>query len=201
MLLSRKAQEAERRREELIRQTLSELEALRNTTNELFDAWEKNRHFMLVGRIAMRWTGLEVNLDFWCLYIQDCAGGSVLQKNLPSSLRGKVQYFRKAYATLPPLIPFAAEATPLIDEIEALKTKRHDLIHGFVVDSNETETAKTYTRHIFEGTRIRRHIVPYSNADLEELELAVVDLKGRVYEHIRSIARVLDPDDPNNADR
>jgi hypothetical protein len=88
---------------------------------------------LTIGFVVVNWALAEQSLDFTVETIYSKCAGNSMEKELPRSFQKKVKFLRKAFRTSVALQTYADDGNRLLDRMEALATRRHDLVHGVVV--------------------------------------------------------------------
>ena len=74
----------------------------------------------------------EQSLDMIISLVYDECGGSTISKTRPWALGDKIKFLRKAFKRFVVLYPYAEQGIEILDSVEAISKKRHDLVHGVV---------------------------------------------------------------------
>jgi len=97
---------------------------------------EEEALYSQVGFIVVQWGHCEQSLELLVntLFLQ--YGGNKLprRKKMPKQLSEKLAFVKECAVQILPLAPFRADLETLIDDFEAVKQKRHDLVHGALAD-------------------------------------------------------------------
>ena len=90
----------------------------------------------------VHWSLTEQQLDNWVNVCFNNCGGSKFQKGrgVPRSLKPKLEFLGKCFATIPRLAEFRAEGTGLLSRISSASRRRHDLIHGAISEMRPDST-------------------------------------------------------------
>lgn len=83
-----------------------------------------------LGFFAAQWAYAEAAVDMCNLVVLEAYGGQAIGEHLPNTLEERIEFFRKAHRTLPPLADYARGGLPLIGRFAALRYDRHSLITG-----------------------------------------------------------------------
>lgn len=86
-----------------------------------------------IGFVVVNWALAEQSLDMFISVIYNKCGGNTVVRQMPHSFQRKVEFLRKAFRKLIVLQEYAGEGNQLLDRMQALSQKRHDLVHGVVV--------------------------------------------------------------------
>jgi len=84
------------------------------------------------GYVVIRWALIERQLDNWVMMIFRACDGSKIRKDVPRSLKPKIEFLRKAFGKIKVLQPFKNEALNLLTQISKISEQRHDFIHGAI---------------------------------------------------------------------
>jgi hypothetical protein len=105
--------------------------------------------FASIGRLTLSWSQIECGLDVTILLLHHTLGGRLMEREIPWSLKRKLNYIRKwfkkqrlgkAFEILEPSVD------TLLTEIERAAEFRHDLIHGFALEHLEGSGEAQMTR-------------------------------------------------------
>lgn len=88
------------------------------------------KFFEALGRFTAAWAYVEMGADSVGLLIFHNFGGKTLRPNIPYSLDQKIDYLKKSFNTLPALAEYAPQGKEIVKALSALRTDRHDFIHG-----------------------------------------------------------------------
>lgn len=130
-------------------------------------AFEGRRDILIqqIGLLTMGWQQLELALDACVRLIHHNGGADAIQRDLPVSLKVKIPYLRKAMRRIPALVPCAAEANAIADEVQRIKHTRHDCIHGWpVIDPDKFDVV--FLRIVFEKADLSVAETRYSQLKL-----------------------------------
>lgn len=97
------------------------------------------RFAQLLGTLANMWSDIEHNLDDWVELVHAVGGAVKIQTHLPANLERELDYLKAAIKC--GLVPATTtkEARRLVQETHALKSFRHTLIHGVLIELDEAE--------------------------------------------------------------
>jgi len=102
--------------------------------------------FAAIGRLTISWGHLGIGLDGIVEILYYGFNGKTLVDEIPRSLRRKITFMRAALRRL----PIGEEAINgfmmLLDKIETASQKRHDIIHGVVIEHTEGSGEATMVR-------------------------------------------------------
>src|SRR5712692_9751290 len=89
-----------------------------------------------VGHIVVEWALIERQIDNWTSVAFKQCGGSALRKNgdIPGQFKQKRAFLTECFKTIPVLADFKDEGLDLLHRASNVVERRHDLIHGTIVD-------------------------------------------------------------------
>src|SRR5713226_6348147 len=89
-----------------------------------------------IGHIIVTWALVERQFDNWVSVAFNNCGGKTLRKHrdIPAQFKQKREFLKDCLNKLPVLDPFKAECLALLHRASNLVQKRHDIIHGTIVD-------------------------------------------------------------------
>lgn len=92
------------------------------------------RLYTWIGVTSVNWGQVEFGLDSFVMaaFRTDRLG----ERRAPASLSVKIRFLRRCFSDHPSFIPYAPAGLAILDEVQRLKEKRHDLIHGLVIGVN-----------------------------------------------------------------
>lgn len=140
----------------------------------------------LIGHVVLNFALFEFALNGIIATTYLSLGGNKLEDEIPLSLSRCLRFVRKAARRLPGLLPDRAELLWIVGEASRLARVRHDIVHGYIAEYDESAnhlltfakiTADRKTKQIHEET-LRR-------ITAEELVKAgddVMELAGRAAE-------------------
>ncbi len=105
---------------------------------EVYDHNIDGKHAFFLGALAQVWTGIEDSLDAWIEMIHANGGAEKIQSALPPNLDRELDYLSEALKVGLVKAEDAAETGRLIQEIHRIKTFRHNLVHGVIIDIDAT---------------------------------------------------------------
>lgn len=110
-------------------------ELRRSVENTKHEIYEKYRELLAseVGHLAMSWSVFEMLLDIVIGMIHRHGGKDVIRGSLPTSLKEKVTYLRKAPRVLSAVTHLEAETNAFAEKVQILKETRHDCLHGILL--------------------------------------------------------------------
>lgn len=132
-----------------------------------FDA-EMNDVYLIIGKIVAGWGAIDFALDALASIIHRQAPAA----ELPRSLRQKTRFLRRAVETVEMLRPFAVEGTQALDRINALKQKRHRIVHGIVLRTTRYAEGYRLAYSEFQGQSRLTCERPLVMAELEDTAAA-----------------------------
>jgi hypothetical protein len=149
-------------------------------------------YYTLLGAITAMWASVEMSLDAANYLIFKHADGDQIQSEMPVSLKPKIRFFRLAHERLAGLEAFRAEGAALISRVNALREKRHDMIHGFVLGVDPGGIHRLM-RFSYEPQKFRPEYKQYSLDDLLTLSDNIADLAKDAANHANSLGRHFEP--------
>jgi len=120
-----------------------------------------------IGMGTVAWAILEWRLDNLIDTLHD-NGGERVQTNLPVSLDNKLSYLKGSVKHRVVPASFADEITDLRAKIQSLKIKRHDTVHGILIQGPDGRTFTANRSWVKKGERISAQ-TNYSIADVHKL--------------------------------
>jgi hypothetical protein len=141
-----------------------------------------------LGAFALNWSVMEMGLDFWAAVVWHQYGGKNTAKENPKNLGRKVEFLRKCQQDCPALEPVAAASLCHLDEVDALTTTRHHIVHGAVHGVGEDESL-----HLVRLNHDKRgfHTADEIILSIEEVEDGATRAKALAHQ-ILSLAIALD---------
>lgn len=93
--------------------------------------------FGAIGRLTISWAQIEAGLDFGIEIAHHAFGGKKIDPEPPkTALHRKLRYIRKWSKTISEPT-FQRTIGQLMDDIEKAADRRHDLVHGFIIEHAE----------------------------------------------------------------
>jgi hypothetical protein len=151
-----------------------------------------------LGRFTSAWAYVEMGADSVGVLIFHNFGGRTLTPNIPYSLEKKIDYLRKAFARLPKLADYAEEGKWAVDAMAALRTDRHDFIHGLHGPFND-ENGKPLSgrlRYVPDNLFMNSR-----NISAEQMRISADKSVGVAHLFIKMAIRMADQIDPTLAQK
>lgn len=104
--------------------------------------------FKTIGFVVVQWSHCEQTLELLVNTLFRQYGGNKLpkRKKMPKQLGEKIAFVKECALHIPSLAPFRAEIEVLVSNFEALKQKRHDLVHGALSDATAVDGVYSFIR-------------------------------------------------------
>jgi len=83
------------------------------------------------------WAYLELSLDQTVAIIYHKYGGNKIDKEIPASLKRKVNFLKSSLRKRAELAPFKDDGIAILLRVTSLKQERHSAIHGALLRSRE----------------------------------------------------------------
>lgn len=94
------------------------------------DSRDEERLYAAIGYIIIKWSFIDVALDFIVSTIYTDCGGNTLRTRMPKFLKDKPAFVLEAVSQFPELKPFKAKAENIIGRITNIKDLREDFAHS-----------------------------------------------------------------------
>lgn len=131
-----------------------------------------------VGHIVVEWSLVERQFDNWISVAFKQCEGYKLRKNadLPISFKQKKEFLNDCFRKLPILAPFKDEGLDLVQQAVAFSNKRHDIVHGSIM--NMTPPNRIFRFQILRSEKTHHRIEEFNfnAADFPNLEKTLGDL-------------------------
>lgn len=116
--------------------------------------------FAAIGRLTLTWGHLEFAIDCMVHILHSRPAAKQIEPEMPRSLQRKISFLRATINQLHLDEQTAQKWLRLLDNIQSAAQKRHDIIHGFVIDQKEQSGEAQFVRLIRKGqiTKSRHHI-------------------------------------------
>ena len=124
--------------------------------------------YTLVGQLSVRWSLLEFAMDVVVATLYHRVGGKNVSRKIPLDLGGKIAFIRRCLDQLPALSKYQCQGVPLLDAVSALRTVRHDIVHGYFSAYSDDRKAFTFVRLSLERGKTQ-HVVHEQIYTAEEL--------------------------------
>lgn len=133
-----------------------------------------------IGHIVLNWASAEQSLDICVTMVFHHFGGRALRKDLPRSLNRKTEFLGKAFRTIDVLKPISKSGIEIVDRMNSLSKKRHDMVHGALSVTHQIRGAWHFLK-IDYGTDIHEaRDVSYSSLDFQIAGSEMLALSGDV---------------------
>lgn len=156
-----------------------------------YDDDELDSLYKALGFIVVQWGQSEQSLDMLVAMIYQQLGGKQFAKRLPRMLAHKLGFLTKCFDQILVLTPFKAEGEKLVREFQRLSDKRHDLIHGAIVNLSPQNGAFVFAKFDIEGdfhhvreVRLESAEFPVLTKELIDLGADAVSLAARVWDSV-----------------
>lgn len=137
-----------------------------------------NEFVYRVGWVAVSWAMVEYGLDSAIREIYQIHDGASVETRIPVSLNPKIAFLRKAFNQVGGLAGCAVHGHALLDEVNALKHQRHDIMHGIIAGPGDE--GYQLMRFRYEATGHVREIYAYTMEDLSHLSRHASSLAERL---------------------
>lgn len=154
--------------------------------------------YTLVGQLSVRWSLLEFAMDVVTATLYHRVGGRKVSKKIPLDLGGKIVFIRGCLDQLPALSKYLRDGVQLLDEVGALRTVRHDIVHGYFSAYSDDRKAFTFVRLGLERGKTH-HIVQEQIYTAEELLRAGYDVGETSSRFSKFAERLLTEFDPDGS--
>ena len=123
------------------------------------------RFAQFLGTLANMWASIERDLDDWVTLVHHAGGAEKIQTFLPTNLDRELDYLKAALKC--GLVPVTTrdEARRIVRELHALKNFRHTLIHGVLIEIDESDRVVVDFWRVLGAARTRIR-TPYTKAQL-----------------------------------
>lgn len=120
---------------------------------------EDEEFFAAIGRLTLTWGHLEFAIDCMVHVLHSRPDAKQIEPEMPRSLQRKISFLRATISQLPLDKQTAQKWLRLLDNIQSAAQKRHDIIHGFVIEQKERSGEAQFVRLFRKGkiTKSRRH--------------------------------------------
>ena len=129
--------------------------------------------FKAVGFVVVQWGQAEQSLDLAVNTLYQDYANYNLAKRMPKMLEVKLQFIRNCINTVSELKPVKQNAESLLDDFERLSGIRHNLIHGAISTTTNTNGAYSYLKL---HTNKDSHKLEEFSLDLNDFSLLAADL-------------------------
>lgn len=118
-----------------------------------------------IGIVTILTASIDIMVDGINSLILQKLDGQSLGEPLPQAAARKIAFLVKAYRRLPLLAPYKEDVANLIGRLRWLKDRRHDLVHGVLLNALGTDlVVQRFLHHEPEGARMR--VETYSEIDV-----------------------------------
>lgn len=139
------------------------------------EAIKHSMFLMALGSVTLSWSALEIYLDAITLIIHKNINGHTIEKDAPTSLKRRKEFIKKCLKNIPEISKYHFEIKELIGDVDRLKEKRHDLIHGAITSQNyEKNTLIGLARIVNSKVEIKEY--SYTTKDIEALSDEISDV-------------------------
>ena len=150
-----------------------------------------------IGTVPVLWAKLEGILDATNQAIFHFGGGHTVEPEVPmESLNRKVRFMRRAHSQLPKLAPIKEQAATLLDEVQILKQKRHDIVHGIAKEFPTGDilevTVSRRDKQAPRGFSLRE--ATFSPPDLQNFSREIIKLLYLAESHFQAVLAAVMPE-------
>ena len=131
-----------------------------------------------VGHIIIEWSLIEQQLDHWASIAFKQCNGKKLRKDqdIPRMFDRKKEFLKECFKTIPMLSPFKDEGLGLLKKIGDIAQKRHDVVHGALVDLAPNNRIFQFRLLIAKKDYQQERIVDFNPEKFPKLETKLADL-------------------------
>ena len=135
-------------------------------------------YIIVVGRITVALTGIEIYLDFITAFCWQKLGGHPSEREIPMAFDKKVKFCRKCFNQKPELAELKDDAISLLTRASDLATRRNHTVHGMVDNFTPVPDGTIIMRKI-EYEKDRHNVVtwPTSLKEINNLANAALVLQ------------------------
>lgn len=147
------------------------------------EAIKHSMFLMALGSVTLNWSSLEMYLDGITVIIHKNVMGHTIEKDAPTSLKRKTEFIKKCLKSIPELDAYKILITEFVTEVNRLKEKRHDLIHGALAGHSYNKNTTTRLSRIINSKRDIKEY-SYCTKDIELLSDEIYETTQKSYEWV-----------------
>ncbi|WP_292893222.1 hypothetical protein [Nitratireductor sp.] len=144
--------------------------------------------FAAIGRMAVAWAHLESALDIKVDIARNLGWGKV-DPVRPRSLKRKIEYLRKFFKSLNMPDDGMDGYRTLFRAINELAEKRHDIIHGAVVEHAEDAEEIKLIRFLYSDESLGKKPVTVTTDSVMDTARRIESLSHSIFQWIEAISR------------
>lgn len=110
------------------------------------DAHDDERLYAAIGYIIIKWSFIDVALDFIVSTIYTDCGGNSLRPRMPKFLKEKTGFVIEAVEKITQLHPFRRKAENIIGRITNIKDLREDFAHSVLTNPSHVDGVFRFVR-------------------------------------------------------